>query len=73
MTTKPCSRDLNDVEQHFGGVNRAGRVVWIDDHNGFGVRRHFGANVVDRGIPVISSSLGNASTLAKLVAAVHSG
>ena len=47
------TRHLNDVEQHFGRVNRAGRIVWVDDHNGFGVRRDFGANVADRRIPAV--------------------
>ena len=47
------TRHLNDVEQYFGRVNRAGRIVWVDDHNGFGIRRDFGANVADRRIPAV--------------------
>ena len=47
------TRHLDDVEQHFGGVDRTSWVVWVDDDDGFGIRSDFGADIADRRIPAV--------------------
>jgi hypothetical protein len=50
------ARDLDDLLQHAVGVQRAGRVVRVDDDDALGARRDLGADVVDVGHPVGASS-----------------
>ncbi len=39
--------DFNHFHQQFFAVDRAGRVIWVDDHNAAGARGDFTANIVE--------------------------
>ena len=43
------ARDLNNAAQQVVGVERARRVVGVDDNDGFGVERDLGADIVEVG------------------------
>ena len=41
------ARNRDYLQQQCVGVQRAGRVIGVDDHNSLGARRDFGADVGD--------------------------
>ena len=47
------ARQLGDFEQDFFAVHRAGRVVGVDDDDGFGFGRDFGFHIGKVGKPVV--------------------
>ena len=47
------ARDVDDALEDFAGVHRARRVIRIDDDDGLGLLRHLGADILERGVPVV--------------------